>query len=51
MQRWILQIILLKITRLEIPKEKLYSSGVAKIEIERASDRIKIIVHTAKPGL
>lgn len=32
-------------------KNKLYSSGVAKIEIERASDRIKIIVHTAKPGV
>jgi small subunit ribosomal protein S3 len=32
-------------------KEKLYSSGVAKIEIERASDRVKVIVHTAKPGI
>ena len=32
-------------------KDKLYSSGVAKIEIERASDRLKVIVHTAKPGV
>ena len=32
-------------------KKKLYSAGVSKIEIERASDRIKIIVHTAKPGV
>ena len=32
-------------------KNKLYSAGVAKIEIERASDRVKIIIHTAKPGV
>ena len=32
-------------------KKKLYSSGVSKIEIERASDRCKVIVHTAKPGV
>ena len=32
-------------------KKKLYSTGVSKIEIERASDRVKIIVYTAKPGL
>jgi len=32
-------------------KKKLYSAGVAKIEIERASDRVKVIVYTAKPGL
>ena len=32
-------------------KKKLYSSGVAKIEIERASDRVKVVVHTAKPGV
>ena len=30
-------------------KKRLYNSGVAKIEIERASDRLKIIIHTAKP--
>lgn len=32
-------------------KEKLYNSGVSRIEIERASDRVKVIVHTAKPGI
>ena len=32
-------------------KKKLYSAGVAKIEIERASDRVKVIVYTAKPGV
>lgn len=32
-------------------KKKLYSAGVSKIEIERASDRIKVIIYTAKPGV
>ncbi len=32
-------------------KKKLYNSGVAKIEIERAADRVKVIVYTAKPGV
>ncbi len=32
-------------------KKKLYSSGVSKIEIERTSDRCKVIIHTAKPGV
>ena len=32
-------------------KKKLYSAGIAKIEIERASDRVKVIIHTAKPGV
>lgn len=32
-------------------KKKLYSAGISKIEIERASDRLKVIVHTAKPGV
>ena len=32
-------------------KKKLYSAGVAKIEIERAADRVKVIVFTAKPGV
>ena len=30
-------------------KKKLYSAGIAKIEIERASDKVKVIIHTAKP--
>ena len=32
-------------------KKKLYSAGVSKIEIERASDRLRVIIHTAKPGV
>ena len=32
-------------------KKKLYSAGVSKIEIERASDRVKIIIYTAKTGI
>ena len=32
-------------------KKKLYSAGVSKIEIERASDRVRVIIHTAKPGV
>ena len=32
-------------------KKKLYSAGVYKIEIERASDRVKVIIYTAKPGV
>ena len=32
-------------------KKKLYSAGISKIEIERASDKVKVIVYTAKPGV
>ena len=32
-------------------KQKLFAAGVSKIEIERASDRVKVIIHTAKPGV
>ena len=32
-------------------KKKLYASGISDIEIERASDRVRVIVHTAKPGV
>ena len=32
-------------------KKRLYSAGISRIEIERASDRVKIIVYTAKPGV
>ena len=32
-------------------KKKLYRAGVSKIEIERASDRVKVIIYTAKPGV
>jgi small subunit ribosomal protein S3 len=32
-------------------KNKLYSSGISRIEIERAANKVKINVNTAKPGL
>lgn len=32
-------------------KNKLFYSGVAKIEIERVSNRLRVIIHTARPGL
>ena len=32
-------------------KERLYASGVSKILIERTTDRVKISVYTAKPGI
>lgn len=32
-------------------KKRLYDSGVTEIGIERASDRVKITINTAKPGL
>ncbi len=32
-------------------KEKLKHAGVAKIEVERAAKKVKIIIHTARPGV
>ena len=32
-------------------KKRLYSSGVSKIEIERAANKCKINIYTARPGL
>jgi small subunit ribosomal protein S3 len=32
-------------------KKRLYSAGISHIEIERSSDRVKVIIHTAKPGV
>jgi len=32
-------------------KKRLYNSGVSKIEIERASNKAKINIYTARPGL
>ncbi len=32
-------------------KKRLYSAGISKIEIERASDRVKVAIYTAKPGM
>ena len=35
----------------EFLKKKLYAAGISKIEIERASERVKVIIYTAKPGV
>lgn len=35
----------------EFLKKKLYAAGISKIEIERASDRVKVVLYTAKPGV
>ena len=35
----------------EFIKEKLFLSGISKVEIERASNRARISIHTAKPGI
>ncbi|HHU90173.1 MAG TPA: 30S ribosomal protein S3 [Clostridiaceae bacterium] len=32
-------------------KNKLYIAGIARIEIERAANKIKINIHTGKPGI
>ncbi|MGI6623195.1 MAG: 30S ribosomal protein S3 [Clostridiaceae bacterium] len=32
-------------------KKKLYIAGIARIEIERAANKVKINIHTAKPGI
>ena len=32
-------------------KKKFYTAGISKIEIERQSDRVKVIIYTAKPGV
>jgi small subunit ribosomal protein S3 len=32
-------------------KDKLKHAGIAKIEMERAANKIKIIIHTARPGV
>ena len=32
-------------------KEKLYNAGIARVEIERAANRIKVTIHTARPGM
>ncbi|SDF50563.1 30S ribosomal protein S3 [Sporolituus thermophilus] len=32
-------------------KEKLYTAGVSRVEIERAANRVKATIHTAKPGM
>ncbi len=32
-------------------KKKLYHAGVSQIDIERSPEKVKVIIHTAKPGI
>jgi small subunit ribosomal protein S3 len=32
-------------------KEKLYHAGISRIEIERSSNRVKLRIHTSRPGI
>ncbi|MCF8011769.1 MAG: 30S ribosomal protein S3 [Clostridiales bacterium] len=32
-------------------KDKLFSAGISRVQIERAANRIKISIHTSKPGI
>jgi small subunit ribosomal protein S3 len=35
----------------EYIKEKLYAAGISRIAIERTANRVKVNIHTAKPGI
>ena len=35
----------------EYIKKKMFIAGISRIEIERAASRVKITIHTAKPGI
>ena len=35
----------------EFLKKRLYSAGISKIEIERSTDNVRVMVYTAKPGV
>ena len=35
----------------EFIKKKLFNAGISEIEIERAAKRVKVNIHTAKPGV
>lgn len=35
----------------EFIKDKLFSTGISRVEIERAANRTRVTIHTAKPGM
>ena len=37
--------------RRKFVKKELFSAGISKVEIERAAKRVKLNIHTAKPGV
>ncbi len=32
-------------------KKRLYAAGISRVEIERTANRVKVTIHTAKPGI
>ncbi|HHV61734.1 MAG TPA: 30S ribosomal protein S3 [Firmicutes bacterium] len=32
-------------------KERLYAAGISRVEIERAANRLRVTIHTARPGM
>ena len=32
-------------------KERLYHAGISRVEIERSGNQVKVIIHTARPGI
>lgn len=32
-------------------KQKLYAAGISRVQIERAANKVKVSIHTAKPGI
>jgi len=35
----------------KVIKEKLFHAGISRVEIERAGQKVRIIIHTARPGI
>ena len=32
-------------------KDKFYAAGISKVEIQRTGNRLRVTIHTAKPGI
>ena len=35
----------------KVVKTRLYHAGIAKVELERSGNQVKVIIHTARPGI
>ncbi len=35
----------------KVVKARLYHAGIAKVELERSGNQVKVIIHTARPGI
>lgn len=53
--RWFAENVTLRpsvtISRSEVPRERLSRAAVSRVEIERAGDKVKVIILTARPGV